>query len=155
MKKIGVACGILVLLLAGCGQDAPVRVEDHTWQLTTLQSRAEDGQIIARGPGAGQSDTAEELDLTCTALDGVLTLIDATHDRTGTGSYQQVEATPQTVTYQVSVEEREGMAAASVTVQADGQEIPTLILQLDDYTLNFCPADAEPRQNAAQTSETG
>ena len=42
-----------------------------------------------------------------------------------------------------------------MTVQADGQEIPTLILQLDNYTLNFCPADAGPRQNAAQTPETG
>lgn len=87
MKRAAIL--LCLLLLTGCGSDAVPAIEEEAWQMTTVQSTADNGAIIACAPGEpGAPDTAERLTLVCTASDGVLTLTDGTNDRQYAGSYR-------------------------------------------------------------------
>ena len=117
MKRAAIL--LCLLLLTGCGSDAVPAIEEEAWQMTTVQSTADNGAIIACAPGEpGAPDTAERLTLVCTASDGVLTLTDT-----------------------VTVGQTEGMAVTALTRYADGSSRPTLILTLDGYALHFFPQD--------------
>lgn len=69
MKRAAIL--LCLLLLTGCGSDAVPAIEEEAWQMTTVQSTADNGAIIACAPGEpGAPDTAERLTLVCTASDG-------------------------------------------------------------------------------------
>ena len=125
MKRAAIL--LCLLLLTGCGSDAVPAIEEEAWQMTTVQSTADNGAIIACAPGEpGAPDTAERLTLVCTASDGVLTL-----EQSDAGS----------AVYTVTVGQTEGMAVTALTRYADGSSRPTLILTLDGYALHFFPQD--------------
>ena len=82
MKRAAIL--LCLLLLTGCGSDAVPAIEEEAWQMTTVQSTADNGAIIACAPGEpGAPDTAERLTLVCTASDGVLTLTGSMREATG------------------------------------------------------------------------
>ena len=71
MKRAAIL--LCLLLLTGCGSDAVPAIEEEAWQMTTVQSTADNGAIIACAPGEpGAPDTAERLTLVCTASDGAV-----------------------------------------------------------------------------------
>ena len=130
MKRAAIL--LCLLLLTGCGSDAVPAIEEEAWQMTTVQSTADNGAIIACAPGEpGAPDTAERLTLVCTASDGVLTLTDGTNDRQYAGSYRLEQSDAGSAVYTVTV----------LTRYADGSSRPTLILTLDGYALHFFPQD--------------
>lgn len=58
MKRAAIL--LCLLLLTGCGSDAVPAIEEEAWQMTTVQSTADNGAIIACAPGEpGAPDTAE------------------------------------------------------------------------------------------------
>ena len=140
MKRAAIL--LCLLLLTGCGSDAVPAIEEEAWQMTTVQSTADNGAIIACAPGEpGAPDTAERLTLVCTASDGVLTLTDGTNDRQYAGSYRLEQSDAGSAVYTVTVGQTEGMAVTALTRYADGSSRPTLILTLDGYALHFIPQD--------------
>lgn len=140
MKRAAIL--LCLLLLTGCGSDAVPAIEEEAWQMTTVQSTADNGAIIACAPGEpGAPDTAERLTLVCTASDGVLTLTDGTNDRQYAGSYRLEQSDAGSAVYTVTVGQTEGMAVTALTRYADGSSRPTLILTLDGYALHFFPQD--------------
>ena len=144
MARVPVLSFLLALLLASCSgarTAAPPHIEDCTWQMTAIQSTQAGGQIVACGPGEqAVPDGTAELLLYCTAEDGTLALEDRTGDRACAGTYEQVKTGRQEVLYAVSVDGAQGMAITAMTTYQDGSQTPTLILQLEDYVLNFFPA---------------
>ena len=140
MKRAAIL--LCLLLLTGCGSDAVPAIEEEAWQMTTVQSTADNGAIIACAPGEpGAPDTAERLTLVCTASDGVLTLTDGTNDRQYAGSDRREQSDAGSAVYTVTVGQTEGMAVTALTRYADGSSRPTLILTLDGYALHFFPQD--------------
>lgn len=143
MKRLSVLLCLLLLLLAGCGsKDSTVpKIEDYSWQMTTVQSMEAEGQAVAYGPGNESTlESAVEILLTCTAADGTITLTDETNGQTYSGTYKLTETDQQTSTYEVTVGETEGMAVVSMTTYHDDSQTPTFIISLGNYALNFFPA---------------
>lgn len=142
MQRLSVLLCLLLLLLAGCGsKDSTVpKIEDYSWQMTTAQSMEAEGQAVAYGPGNESTlETAVEILLSCTAADGTITLTDETNGQTYSGTYKLAETDQQTSTYEVTVGETEGMAVVSMTTYHDDSQVPTFIISLGDYALNFFP----------------
>lgn len=142
MKRLSVLLCLLLLLLTGCGsKDSTVpKIEDYSWQMTTVQSMEAEGQAVAYGPGNESAlETAVEILLSCTAADGTITLTDETNGQTYSGTYKLTESDQQTSTYEVTVGETEGMAVVSMTTYHDDSQTPTFIISLGDYALNFFP----------------
>ena len=142
MKRLSVLLCLLLLLLTGCGsKDSTVpKIEDYSWQMTTAQSMEAEGQAVAYGPGNESTlETAVEILLSCTAADGTITLTDETNGQTYSGTYKLVETDQQTSTYEVTVGETEDMAVVSMTTYHDDSQVPTFIISLGDYALNFFP----------------
>lgn len=145
MKRLSVLLCLLLLLLAGCGSNGSMdgivpKIEDYSWQMTTVQSMEAEGQAVAYGPGNDSTlETAVEILLSCTAADGTITITDETNRQTYSGTYKLTETDQQTSTYEVTVGETEGMAVVSMTTYHDDSQTPTFIISLGDYALNFFP----------------
>ena len=142
MKKFLVICGVLCLLLTGCGPKAEYNMEEYIWQMTTVQSLDANGQIIACGPGEKELyGTATELDLICTVEDESLNLKDRYSGQSWEGICRPMESTSESVIYQTSINGWEGMSIVSSTTYDNGTEKPTLILNIGDYILTFFPSE--------------
>lgn len=145
MKKISILICLIVLVLTGCSNKESAtgnvpNIEDHAWQMTTVQSVEADGQVIAHAPGTvGVPDTSVEVVLKCVAADGDLTLTDESNVSTYTGTYELTDTSQETRIYEIVVGDSEGMAVVSTTTYQDESRTPTLIISLDDYALNFFP----------------
>lgn len=145
MKRLSVLLCLLLLLLAGCGSNGSKdgivpKIEDYSWQMTTVQSMEAEGQAVAYGPGNDSTlETAVEILLSCTAAEGTITLTDETNGQTYYGTYKLTESDQQTLIYEVTIGGTEGMAVVSMTTYHDGSQTPTFIIGLCDYALNFIP----------------
>lgn len=145
MKRLSVLFCLIILILTGCSNEestagnAP-KIEDHTWQMTTVQNAEADGQVVAHAPGTvGVSDTSMEVILKCAAADGKLTLTDEIIGNTYTGTYKLTDTNQETRIYEVIIEDSEGMAVVSMTTYQDESQTPTLIINLGNYAMNFFP----------------
>lgn len=142
MRKLSIL--LCLVLLAGCSgkqDDSGVpKIEDHAWQMTTVQSIEAEGRVIAFGPdGSSTLDDAAEMQMECSAERGSLILTDQTNSVTYTGTYQLDETDRQTSRYKVVLGDAEGWAVSAMTTYHDKNQTPTLIISLGDYTLNFFP----------------
>ena len=88
MKKIILLwLAIFLLFLIGCNNDNIHRIEEHNWVMTSVQSRNADGQAIAFGErGSSTLSSAKLIELTCTAGNGQITLIDQTNSKAYVGT---------------------------------------------------------------------
>lgn len=137
MKKLCLLLVISLLLLGGCGKNSVPKMEDFEWVMTSVQSN-EDGQVIAFGErGSSTFDSAEQVELTCQAESGILTLTDQTNSKIYTGTYQLTQTDPQSSIYEVIVDGKEGIAVVAMTAYDDGNQEPTFIINLGDYSINF------------------
>lgn len=106
--------------------------------MTSVQSMKAERQAVAYGPDGGSVlETAVEVVLVCTAEDGELSIVDETNSQTYAGTYKRIETDQQTATYEVTIGENEGMAVVSMTTYHDESQMPTFIISLSDYALNF------------------
>jgi len=143
MRKLSIL--LCLFLLAGCSgkQDngGVPKIEEHVWQMTTIQSTDENGQAVAFGPeGSSTLENAVEMQMECSAESGSLILTDQTNGVTYSGTYQLDESDRQTSRYEVVIEDTKGWAVSAMTTYHDESQRSTLIISLDDYTLNFFPA---------------
>jgi len=139
MKRISVIIILALMLLVGCGKksDSILKIEEYKWTMFSVQSK-EDGMAIAYGErGSSTLDTAKQLELTCIAENGSLSIADKTNNKSYSGIYKHKETSTESVIYEVEIDGMEGMAVVSMTSYQNGEEEPTFIISLEEYSINF------------------
>ena len=137
MRKISLLFAVL-LFLTGCNNSQVPKIDEYDWVMTSVQSIDADGQAIAFGErGSSTLPSAQQVDLTCKAENGNLTLTDQTNNKTYTGTYKLTQTDPKSNIYEVVVDGKEGMAVVAMTTYHDGSQAPTFIINLGDYTINL------------------
>lgn len=138
MKKYILMLFMLIFTLNGCGRNDIPKIETNVWSMSSIQSMENNGEILVHGAG---EDVLPEgstiLVLTCLAQDGILTITDRTNNESYTGTYKLDESNASSNIYSIVLENLEGMAVVSLTSYQNGAETDTLIVRLQDYTLNF------------------
>lgn len=137
MKKKYLLLVLAALLLTGCAASGPT-IESDIWIMSTVQTTDNDGQLIAYGAESGcVPDNAVPLALTCQAAGGIITLTDQTNGNTYTGTYGKTSEDPRSEIYEIAIGQTSGLAVVSETSYQDGTKQATLVIRLDQYSLNF------------------
>ena len=138
MKKMVCILFVCLILFAGCSKSRSVRIEDHIWEMNSVQSESEDGAAVAYGPqGSSTLEDAVELDIACEASAGVLTLTNRTNGKTYIGTHSEIQTDPKSVIYEIEIDSKSGYATCAMTEFGDGSARPTLIISVEDYAINF------------------
>ena len=132
---------VLILTLTACGNDA-IKIEDYEWKMRTVISTDieladSDAIVLAVGEKDELYPDAKIIDLTLVAKDGKLTVTDATNNKTYNGTYSIEDTTPDGTNYRVTIDGKEGFATVAMTEYYEGDDEPTLPINLGDYSLYF------------------
>lgn len=137
---------ILTLLLASCGTET-VSIEDYEWKLQAVMkndveaAQDEDTLVIAVGESDELYPDAKIVDVKLTAKDEKITVVDSTNDKTYSGTYKQTEKTPDGITYEMEIDGKEGFATVSPAEHYEGIDVPTLPINMGEYSVYFIPAE--------------
>lgn len=134
----------LVFSMTGCSSES-IKIENHDWELTLIQS-SKDGSVI--GCASEHYEMHKEIeglivvDLECSAKNGNFTITDETNNQSYHGNYEESDViSVESTTYSIATTENTGTAVTSITKSDydidEGDKIPTLIITIGDYTLNF------------------
>ncbi len=144
MKKVVavILSALLTICLVACGNNPKYAIEDYTWTMMSEQSFEENGAFVAFVPSDDTFDIetypeAVVIDMTCSTKSGTFSIVDKTNDKTYNGTYKISESNVETTIYEISIDESNGTAVVSSTNYHDGTKISTMILTIDNYTLNF------------------
>ena len=148
MKKIILLFLMLVLVfaLSACSGDV-MAIEDYEWKLRTVMkndieaAQNEDELVVAVGEEDDIHPNAKIVDLKLVAKDGTITITDATNNKTYSGTYKVQKKTPKGTDYEVTIDGIKGYATVAPTEHYDGSEVPTLPINLGEYSLYFIPND--------------
>ena len=133
---------VLVFALSACGGDV-MAIEDYEWKLRTVMkndivaAQNEYELVVAVGEEDDIHPNAKIVDLKLLAKDGTITITDATNNKTYTGTYKVQKKTPKGTNYEVMIDGIKGFAAVAPTEYHDGSEVPTLPINLGDYSIYF------------------
>ena len=136
---------VMTMLLSACGiKGKPVvYIESYEWKMMSVMSNntdlSEDELVIAVGEQDELYPNATVVDIMLTAKDGVITLTDATNNKTYTGAYKMTEETSKSATYEIVIDDIEGIATITITEHLGNRLIPTLPMNLGEYTVYFLP----------------
>lgn len=136
----------LIFTLSACGGDV-VAIEDYEWKMRTVMSndveaaQIEDELVVAVGEKDDIHPNAKIVDLNLIAKDGLITITDATNNKTYSGTYKVQQKTPKGTDYEVTIEGIKGYATVAPTEYYDGSEVPTLPINLGEYSLYFTPVE--------------
>ena len=135
---------VFVFVFSACGSDV-MAIEDYEWKMRTVMSgniemeQNEDSLIVAVGELDELYPNAKIVDLTLIAKDGKITVKDATNNETYAGTYKVQQKTPKGTDYEITINGQDGYATVAPTEYYDGSEIPTLPINLGEYSLYFIP----------------
>ncbi len=99
----------------------------------------EDSLIVAVGEPNELYPDAKIIDLTLIAKDGKITIAYKSNNKTYTGTYKVQNKTPKGTDYEITINGQDGYATVAPTEYYDGSEVPTLPINLGDYSLYFIP----------------
>ena len=134
----------LTFIFSSCASET-ISIEDYEWQMRTVMSgnietaQNEDSLIVAVGEPEELYPEAKIVDLSLIAKDGKITITDKTNNKTYTGTYKVQKKTPKGTDYEITINEQDGYATVAPTEYYDGSEIPTLPINLGEYSLYFIP----------------
>ena len=145
-KTVLILLGILIItmLLSSCASET-ISIEDYEWKMGTVMSgnietaQNEDALIVAVGEPDELYPEAKIVDLTLIAKEGKITITDKTNNKTYTGTYKVQKETPKGTDYKITINGQDGYATVAPTEYYDGSEIPTLPINLGEYSLYFIP----------------
>ena len=148
MKKVFCLLMMMVCIvsLSGCG-DSVAAIEDYEWKMRTIMSydieaiQNEDELVVAVGEADELYPDTKIVDLKLVAKDGAITLTDATNSKTYTGTYKVQQKTPKGTDYEVTIDGIKGYATVAPTEYYDGSEVPTLPINMGEYSLYFTPVE--------------
>lgn len=148
MKKF--VCVLMTLILAlglsACNGDV-VAIEDYEWKMGAVMrndieaAQNEDELVVAVGEKDDIHPNAKIVDLKLVAKDGSITVTDATNNKTYSGTYKVQQKTPKGTDYEVTIDGIKGYATVAPTEYYDGSEVPTLPINLGEYSLYFTPVE--------------
>lgn len=136
-----------VFVLSACNADV-VAIEDYEWKMRTVMSnknieevQSEDELVVAVGEADEVHPNAKIVDITMVAKNGEITIKDTTNSKTYSGTYKVQKKTPKGTDYEITFDGVKGYAAVAPTEYYDGTEVPTLPINLGDYSLYFIPVE--------------
>ena len=138
---------VMTMLLSACGiKGKPVvYIESYEWKMMSVMSNntdlSEDELVIAVGEQDDIHPNAKIVDLKLVAKDGSITITDATNNKTYSGTYKVQQKTPKGTDYEVTIDGIKGYATVAQTEYYDGSEVPTLPINLGEYSLYFTPVE--------------
>uniref|UniRef100_UPI004055D491 hypothetical protein n=1 Tax=Agathobacter sp. TaxID=2021311 RepID=UPI004055D491 len=148
MKKF--VCVLMVLIfalgLSACSGDV-VAIEDYEWKMGAVMrndievAQNEDELVVAVGEEDDIHPNAKIVDLKLVAKDGSITVTDATNNKTYSGTYKVQQKTPKGTDYEVTIDGIKGYATVAPTEYYDGSEVPTLPINLEEFSLYFTPVE--------------
>ncbi len=148
MKKF--VCVLMVLIfalgLSACSGDV-VAIEDYEWKMGAVMrndievAQNEDELVVAVGEEDDIHPNAKIVDLKLVAKDGSITITDATNNKTYSGTYKVQQKTPKGTDYEVTIDGIKGYATVAPTEYYDGSEVPTLPINLGEFSLYFTPVE--------------
>ena len=136
----------LIFALSACGGDV-VSIEDYEWKMRTVMrndievAQNEDELVVAVGEENDIHPNAKIVDLKLVAKDGTITVTDVTNNKTYSGTYKVQRKTPKGTDYEVTIDGVKGYATVAPTEYYDGSEVPTLPINLGEYSLYFIPVE--------------
>ena len=134
----------LIFTLSACSGDV-MAIEDYEWKLRTVMkndievTQNEDELVVAVGEEDDIYPNAKIVDIKLVAKDGTITVTDATNNKTYSGSYKVQKKTPKGTDYEVTIDGIKGYATVAPTEHYDGSEVPTLPINLGEYSLYLTP----------------
>ena len=137
---------ILVFTLSACNGDV-VAIEDYEWKMGAVMrndieaAQNEDELVVAVGEEDDVHPNAKIVDLKLVAKDGSITVTDATNNKTYSGTYKVQQKTPKGTDYEVTIDGIKGYATVAPTEYYDGSEVPTLPINLGEFSLYFTPVE--------------
>ena len=137
---------IFILGLTACNGDV-VAIEDYEWKMGAVMrndievAQNEDELVVAVGEEDDVHPNAKIVDLKLVAKDGSITITDATNNKTYSGTYKVQQKTPKGTDYEVTIDGIKGYATVAPTEYYDGSEVPTLPINLGEYSLYFTPVE--------------
>ena len=137
---------ILVFTLSACNGDV-VAIEDYEWKMGAVMrndieaAQNEDELVVAVGEEDDIHPNAKIVDLKLVAKDGSITITDATNNKTYSGTYKVQQKTPKGTDYEVTIDGIKGYATVAPTEYYDGSEVPTLPINLGEYSLYLTPVE--------------
>ena len=148
MKKIIFLFLILmsIFALSACNGDV-VAIEDYEWKMGAVMrndievAQNEDELVVAVGEEDDIHPNAKIVDLKLVANDGTITITDATNNKTYSGTYKVQRKTPKGTDYEVTIDGVKGYATVAPTEYYDGSEVPTLPINMGEYSLYFTPVE--------------
>lgn len=146
MKKLMFVLSLLMLplMLSSCGAET-VTIDDYEWKMRTVMSNntetATDADAFVSVVGEPDElyPDAKVVDLTLAAKDGKITVTDKTNGKTYSGTYKVTQKTPEGTDYEITIDGVNGYATVAPTEYYDGTDIPTLPINLGEYSLYFIP----------------
>ena len=151
MKKFVALLALFCMFgLVSCGtkEKEIFQIESYEWKMQKVMSNDieladSDVLIVAVGEHDEVYPNAKVVDLILTANNGEITLVDSTNSKTYAGSYKITEETSKTITYEIIIDGITGYAALSTEEQYDGNQIPTLPINLGEYSIYFLPDETK------------
>lgn len=142
---------ILTTLISACGINGKeiFYIQSYEWKMQAVMSNDiedannEDALVIAVGEEDELYPNAKIVDLTLTASDGKISLVDVTNNKTYSGTYKILEETSKEIQYEVIIDGITGYATVSATEHYSGTKIPTLPINMGDYSLYFTPTETD------------
>ena len=137
---------ILVFTLSACNGDV-VAIEDYEWKMGAVMrndievAQNEDELVVAVGEEDDIHPNAKIVDLKLVAKNGSITITDATNNKTYSGTYKVQQKTPKGTDYEVTIDGIKGYATVAPTEYYDGSEVPTLPINLGEFSLYFTPVE--------------
>ena len=148
MKKVLAVFLLFVVIfsLSACNGDV-VAIEDYKWKMGAVMrndievAQNEDELVVAVGEEDDIHPNAKIVDLKLVAKDGTITITDVTNNKTYSGTYKVQKKTPKGTDYEVTIDGIKGYATVAPTEYYDGSEVPTLPINLGEYSLYFTPIE--------------
>lgn len=137
---------VFVFALSACSGDV-VAIEDYEWKMGAVMRNDievdlnEDELVVAVGEEDDIHPNAKIVDLKLVAKDGTITITDATNNKIYTGTYKVQQKTPKGTDYEVTIDGVKGYATVAPTEYYDGSEVPTLPINLGEYSLYLTPIE--------------
>lgn len=137
---------VVVFSLSACNGDV-VAIEDYEWKMGAVMrndievAQKEDELVVAVGEEDDIHPNAKIVDLKLVANDGSITVTDATNNKSYSGTYKVQRKTPKGTDYEVTIDGIKGYATVAPTEYYDGSEVPTLPINLGDFSLYFTPVE--------------
>lgn len=134
-----------VFALSACSSNV-VAIEDYEWKMRAVMNnkdieevQSEDELVVAVGEADEVHPNAKIVEITLVAQNGVITLTDTTNNKTYSGTYTVQQKTPKGTDYEITIDDVKGYASVAPTEYYDGSEVPTLPINLGEYSLYFIP----------------